>query len=443
MSNISYNISLRNRKIPKDANRRIPEHNSTSPMPVNRSPPPELKPFSKDTSYNFSKNSPLADSPSNTTDDFFSTSKATPGSSVEPEQITIFSEEGSRDPFCLNNNNPNLSLTRPPNPSPRTNQSVPTMSSFNISQAYKVIPEFDGNSFNLHRFIQIADMQFRRASTANDKDDFLEIINSKLVGRAYDAVFRYNTYDSWDILKKTLNLHFNKQRSMQLIHADIFSIKQNFREPMDLYSQKAEKLLDELNIASTVNITGEGGNAVRINNELLVLNSFVNGLKDPLRLILRAARTTTLREAIILAFEEEKLLVPATSARLFCLNCKTNDHHTNNCRVNKNFHNNRQLSNVPINNNLHPNFPLPKFSETNQYFKPEGNPVECRYCKKPGHVIENCRKRAYNNERKIQIVSQSLTSPLQNPISNNSPGNLQQPGPAYGQIQARNMREQF
>ena len=248
----------------------------------------------------------------------------------------------NENPFDFFDTFNNLPPNPPPNSSPRylgnnkIEQSIGlVMSTFNINLAMKMIPEFNGKPGELHRFIQIAQVQFNRAETAQDKSDFLDVVGTKLVGRAYSIVLRYNEYSDWDSLKGALNTHFARLRAVQMVHSDIFSLKQHASEFMGSYSEKAEKLLDELNIATTRDLTGDGCTAVRQNNEALVLPSYMNGLLEPLRTIILSSCRITLLRAIELSLQQERVVqtrnnLPNTNT--YCSVCRTRTHNTKECR---------------------------------------------------------------------------------------------------------------
>lgn len=102
-----------------------------------------------------------------------------------------------------------------------------------------------------------------------------------------------------------------------------------------------------------------------------------------------------------------------------CQYCHKIGHTADRCR----FINNRQSMRQNFSNPVRTNFtPNRNFSSNNGNFAPNnrvnynntrissspsegtlqtpGNafPVVCRYCKKPGHVLENCRRRTFNNQ---------------------------------------------
>lgn len=87
------------------------------------------------------------------------------------------------------------------------------------------------------------------------------------------------------------------------------------------------------------------------------MKAFVDGLNDPVRIIVKASRPTELRDAIQTAVEEER---------------STMVHYQGTASSSHSRQNNRDDNEIPY----------------------------CRYCHKNGHVLENCRKRSYNNSRR-------------------------------------------
>lgn len=290
------------------------------------------------------------------------------------------------------------------------------MATFNMSQAFKMIPEFDGNPMNLHRFIQISEIQYKRAKTVEEKLDFLDVITSKLVGRAYNLILRYHSYDNWQDLKKSIEANFSKLRAVQLIMADVFSLSQDIKETVSAYASRTEKLFDELNVSSTSALETESQTIHKL-NETTVLNSFVNGLREPLRLILRAARLETLSAVIDLALQEEKLNQLQAKAeinhKMYCSYCKTNTHNTKNCRRrNNNYTANSGINNFSTRDNRFPKFNSSQSHPTSQIRVTQRIPKMCNYCKKEGHIIDDCRKRLYNNSKNQKSENYPKSVPI-------------------------------
>lgn len=155
------------------------------------------------------------------------------------------------------------------------------------------------------------------------------------------------------------------------------------------------------------------------------LKVFINGLNPPVALVVKYQMPSTLENTISLTRQEEQTQksrykiqkcqqVNSSSAR-FCSYCYKSGHTSFNCG---NIQNSNFLK--PINNYLNfrhvsnpnqSNYNPPRF--TNQY-----NQLKiCKYCKNPSHLINECRKREFNNKRKQNdpnIQSGTHTSSNQN-----------------------------
>lgn len=317
MSHFNLNISLRNRKVPRTNS----QSDITDLMPITHSPTDEKKSVTP-----VSQSTINSDNPANNS-----------------KSLDKSGDKGNPPP-----NNPTENLITDINPQTRT-----IMAKFDIGQATKMIPEFSGNSTELHRFLQLAEIQYKRTNTNEEKLDFLDIIISKISGRAYNTILRYKNFDDWGELKTSLIEKFSKTRSTQLVQIDVFALNQGYKESVSSYSERAEKLLDELNIASvTDSMSNDGSKAIRELNGVTVMNNFINGLRDPLKLIVRTARKASLSEAIELAIDEEKLnktnFREDLNKKPYCFNCKTQTHFTKDCR--------KQNSNPNFKTNFNPNF---------------------------------------------------------------------------------------
>ena len=85
--------------------------------------------------------------------------------------------------------------------------------SFQIDTALKMIPEFDGNKGNLHRFLTCCDIVADTATTAAQKESFLNVVKTKLTKSAYNII-KYKTFDDWDSLKTILQSQYLERRTI-------------------------------------------------------------------------------------------------------------------------------------------------------------------------------------------------------------------------------------
>ena len=315
-----------------------------------------------------------------------------------------------------------------------------TMSrSIDVFQATGGIPEFTGDGHELGRFLNLTDIQYSRGDTPEYRKDFLKAIMSRISGKAYEQTIEYSPPESWEELRKNLVLKFTVTRDVQLIQHDIFLLTQKAKEEVSFFGIRAERLLSELNRASMPQVDAAARDSLRNWNEATVTGKFVQGLHENIRTIVRTARATTLNEAIRLAIEEEKIIqlhiksIVQNNPR-YCQNCNNTTHNTVDCRrrrqpliaQNQGFpqpYNNPQSSTYQPNQVQSQNRPpnqqflakavyrtleqqIPNSDQyQNQYQTTEQRHPEittqfCRYCKKNGHVIDDCRKRKFNNDRR-------------------------------------------
>lgn len=300
-----------------------------------------------------------------------------------------------------------------------------TMTNLNCELALKIIPEFNGeNSHDLERFISCCEIVETPLSAA-EKLKFLKLLNVKLSGKAHD-VLRFNTFDTFDNLKAELIAQFGESRSIETLSVELMDVRQERDETVRSYANRVEKILSMLDSACVLREGNAAAQTIRNLNSGRALKSFQEGLRDPIKLLIKASRFPTLKEAINGAIEEEAVLAHT--------NCKGNSVQTNNSnkpnqQVKCNFcqktghiasscfkKQNQSRLNPQVNN---PNFKFNSSSHDNTHLKKINK--FCNYCKNSGHVIDECRKRQRNNS----IKSNSQQKPEQTASTNIvSSGNL-------------------
>lgn len=302
------------------------------------------------------------------------------------------------------------------------NKSVVKMSVLNVDVALKIIPEFDGSSDRLHKFLLCCDMVYS-GLMQTESDKFLNLVKTKLSHKAYDIV-KYTDFNKWQDLKAELKAKFQCTKSIEQLQIELINIRQQRNENVTSYASRVEKIVSELN---EVCIDSEGATSAKtiINlNSKTALKAFQEGLVDPIKLIIKASRFTTLQEAINKACEEEQTLNTRRSSNSYeqtstvkCQICKRLGHSAEKCfnrYPDPKYQNYKSSSNTS-------NFPRP--NDTRR-FKPEiavvQNPIICAYCKATGHHITVCRKRQFANSMKnknhMETSKQDSTSPSGNAI---------------------------
>lgn len=177
---------------------------------------------------------------------------------------------------------------------------------FDYGLAVKLIPEFGGDHQTpLHKFINCCD-GFYGMLSKESKPTFLTFIPHKLNGQAY-SVYRFGTFKNWDELKIALNHNFKTLRAMECIQLDLMKATQARDESVQMFANKIETLLAELNEAC-LEMQGKLTDEVQQLNSKTALRSFQCGLREPIGIIIKAGDFKSLKNAIAKALVEETQL---------------------------------------------------------------------------------------------------------------------------------------
>lgn len=275
--------------------------------------------------------------------------------------------------------------------------------SLSISQFLKIVPEFDGTSSKLHKFLKCCDLNFIPLVKDADKQMFLELVGSKLCGRAYDVV-KYNQFQSWEELKNELCKQFEERKSVEHLQIELVQARQNSNESVLEFGNRIEQLLSSLNDAC---IAREGVESVKCINNLnsgTALRAFVDGLRiEKIQTVINSCRFKALKEAIDKAIEEEVTLNKKSFLDLNnspkCQLCNKRGHIATKCFSLKS----RGESSNSKNNSS-------SSIESNSNNNSKSTRLFCNYCKRKGHLIENCFKK--NNQNKSGAQNSENSKPL-------------------------------
>ncbi|KAG5883770.1 hypothetical protein JTB14_027312 [Gonioctena quinquepunctata] len=261
-----------------------------------------------------------------------------------------------------------------------------------------MIPYFDGNRENIHKFLTCCDVVWEVATTRAQQVMSMHIAKSKLSGSAYNVI-KYKVMNDRPEFKLVLQNQYFERRTIARIQTELLSSRQYPNEDVRTFANRIEKLTIDLNDAC---IASEGQNArvtIENLNKKSSLKAFVEGLRDPFQLIIKASRFDDFTNAVEAACEEERNFKNRNNfqtksdfknkdfKKINCFKCGKNNHTSDQCYANS---------------RSFPSYPRQNFTQIPT--KTEANVnnirVECRYCRKFGHSIAECRKRSYNNSRK-------------------------------------------
>ncbi|KAH1020763.1 hypothetical protein HUJ04_010372, partial [Dendroctonus ponderosae] len=175
------------------------------------------------------------------------------------------------------------------------------------------IPNFDGNSKQVNRFISSCDnfLSAHRDANANAPINvaLFDTVLSKLVGRAADLIASRIELNTWTLVIEAIIATFSDQRSIDCIIQDILTLKPDKNEsPLQfgIKIQDARSLLfSKVNTSNDIRELkllkiSEYGN--------LAMKTFISGLNYHMQLVVRLKNPNSLEEAIALAQEEENYI---------------------------------------------------------------------------------------------------------------------------------------
>lgn len=263
---------------------------------------------------------------------------------------------------------------------------------FSVDLALKMIPEFNGNRENLHKFIACCDIVHPTATTRAESQQFLNVIKTKLSGSAYNLI-KYKEFASWDELKIILQDQYLEKRTIAQIQTELLNSRQRHNESVRCFSNRIEKLVLDLNDACIASEGIAAANVIQNLNKKSALKAFVEGLENPIKLIVKASRFHEFQDAVEAACEEERSInsnkkssyqnsKPAKPP-VKCFKCGKMNHTASQCYT-QNF----------------PSYPNHTRIKTENVYNVQ---EVCRYCKNVGHSIELCRKRAFNNSKQARF----------------------------------------
>lgn len=319
--------------------------------------------------------------------------------------------------------------------------------SISIDLAEKMLIKFDGNKSKLLEFIDNCDKAYFLVKEGF-KPALFAIIETKLTDNAR-ALTRNRTFADWASLKTYLLDAYSERRTMGQWQLELHSCKQNFNESIMIFANKVENCYIKLLNSLDATLSAEAREACVNMLKMQALNVFLTGLNKELSILVKSQKPETLESAISIALSEEQELKSKSEIQKYqnvnnsfsklCSFCNKTGHSNFNCRYKQNQYTRNTEKNVRYFQNDH--------RRTSNYnnnpstsFQTYTNKKFCNYCKKPNHLINECRKRQYNNNRKREFISDNTDSSSADSenLPNISEINLNSQGPRQSTAAARN-----
>lgn len=285
----------------------------------------------------------------------------------------------------------------------------PEMPQFNLQFLCSLIPRpFDGKRNEFNEFVTNCENAMVLAHVTQ-KHPLLVFIISKLTGNVRSQL-QGKTYNDWTDLKNILNaLYQDKKHYIQLME-ELNTLKQGHSESVASFHERIDKIVTRLLNSMTYKNENEQIGKIETIKEL-ALSRFIHHSVPDISRFLRSQNLSDMSEAYSKAVLEERALKisldefkikTSTSSNLHCSFCKKSGHTVKNCFKKQNNNSNNVFFNQNQNHSRG-NHSSNNFSSNNHN---NSNKV-CYYCKKRGHLINECRKLQYVNSQRNQ-----------NPVSN-------------------------
>lgn len=262
------------------------------------------------------------------------------------------------------------------------------------------IPKYDGLKISVFQFSKICERALKLISS-HQEFYLVQLIINKLQGHAYTAVEGMQFHTVSELLRQLKRI-FGPNKSLNQYRGELGNLYMLPNEDIFSYIERTKNLRTAITDGETA-LRGslDEYDEYRIDND--ILESFINGLSSDLLVRVKLeGRHETLDSAIASTIQLSKTLEAENRRRKPTFPVKTNSAPRVDLPPKSNnppdrYNETRPHNIIPNSSNLNraPNLPFIKPLLPGQ---PGPNfPTEkmCRYCKNPGHLIDECRKLAY------------------------------------------------
>lgn len=208
-----------------------------------------------------------------------------------------------------------------------------------LDRATSLIPICSGSK-DVASFINACDIAWESV----DKESaqiLIKVINSKLTGNALEAC-KYRETNTWESIKSILKGAFEHQASARSLTVGLQFARMKDNENVQSYASRVEELYYNLCTAGTEKLDKEEAKLYKkqLKNQALII--FINGLKDHLKIIVKARDPKSLEMAMQIAKDEEMEYNASLEMDLFKKHLDNKDANKNGSNNTQGYNTNRQ-----------------------------------------------------------------------------------------------------
>lgn len=260
---------------------------------------------------------------------------------------------------------------------------TPTPSPFPTQVLCSFINSYNGERDTLVAFLTNCENAINLANAAQ-KELLFKFIFAKLEGKAQIACSN-RVFEKFEDLREFLKQNFGERKHYNHLLLDLQSCKQQQGESVTQFALRVESCLTDLQSEVHNSTTLKKDISGRIAmTEDLALHTFILGLHPKISNIVRCRTPKNLNAAVNAAIEEEKIQNFFTKS----FTSRMSSHCEADKRGRSYVKNSTPSSSPPYSASMPP-----------RSYGSQKPAMVCAYCKKPGHHISQCRRRAYNNNK--------------------------------------------
>lgn len=206
------------------------------------------------------------------------------------------------------------------------------MAKFKLNEIVNIIPSYDGKEEQLQLYLRSAKLYYDNVSN-DEKPLVLDILLSKLSGKATKAIGNVAEVNTWEIFKNRLDENIPETLSYSLAHTQLQKVVQSKNESVSDYATRFEGALKKLKKAST-QARGNDEITEAIGKTLFIQNMTTKNL----RLVAASSDAKTTAEIIKYVKEKELILSEKPNQEEnngFCGFCHKPNHSEKDCNKRK------------------------------------------------------------------------------------------------------------